>query len=799
MTLKKSSADTFFFTFLYTIKKSIWLPLILFVYGIVHHIGAIISVATETDENVWIRSDNVKYIFSSDSFDMPALFLTALFVLVPVGLAVLNFRYMMNKSSVNVYYSLGITRSNMFLSKFSAGCIMLIAAVSVPLVVAALLNCALFGSSAEMWINFVFILLNYIAFVLIIYSATVLMFSLLGSIFESLVMAAVFLVAPYAILLVVEFLLSTFLLGSPYTNVPWAPTANNIVVIGEEYVDGFIPFYAIEPFFFFLLSAPYQDSVVGYKENPVETPDFTGVIIYLAAAILISLLAWIAYKKKKAEITGFMGSNKFVTSFAVFIISSFISSYVIPGIFTIKSNFVHILIGAAVFAFVYLFINTISLRNFKKIIKGLWKLPVLFGIYLVGILIFVTGFFGYTTRLPEIEKIKSVSIETETGDILLNSSSANYYGFYYFDSSVDFMPTILLADELYEHTAVGGFTSKEDIARAVDIHKKLIDSAKINVSDESVLASHNERIVPVSISIVYHLDDGSEFKRAYYTADNEILSQLAEFTKTERYKQLAIDYLSQNNSDENNYTNSTVLRSATISLASPNLSSFTYSPEYNGDIPLSAAVLENLGKDIENGTFSLDYRNNSELIGYISFKDIVSEIGDGSYSAHVTEDGTWAVQTEDTVYELKQDFDINSAIDSYLLQSESGITIPVYANMVNTVSFMEENGLMKYFENKQSATELRLWEYGNGSMTDNWILKGSTTLFNGMWHNGWVDSVYVGNELPSLPDGYTTVENPAQIAEYEEKARMVYLTCYDGYYAQFIYPDGSMTFAYIPK
>jgi hypothetical protein len=42
-------------------------------------------------------------------------------------------------------------------------------------------------------------------------------------------------------------------------------------------------------------------------------------------------------------------------------------------------------------------------------------------------------------------------------------------------------------------------------------------------------------------------------------------------------------------------------------------------------------------------------------------------------------------------------------------------------------------------------------------------------------------------------------QNPEQIAEYESKARMLYLTCYDGVYAQFLFEDGTSTFAYIPE
>jgi hypothetical protein len=37
------------------------------------------------------------------------------------------------------------------------------------------------------------------------------------------------------------------------------------------------------------------------------------------------------------------------------------------------------------------------------------------------------------------------------------------------------------------------------------------------------------------------------------------------------------------------------------------------------------------------------------------------------------------------------------------------------------------------------------------------------------------------------------------IAEYESKARMIYLNCYDGVYAQFLYDDGTSSIAFIPE
>ena len=43
------------------------------------------------------------------------------------------------------------------------------------------------------------------------------------------------------------------------------------------------------------------------------------------------------------------------------------------------------------------------------------------------------------------------------------------------------------------------------------------------------------------------------------------------------------------------------------------------------------------------------------------------------------------------------------------------------------------------------------------------------------------------------------LSDPETIADYEARSRLMYYNCNKGMYAQFVYADGSSTFAYIPE
>ena len=168
-----------------------------------------------------------------------------------------------------------------------------------------------------------------------------------------------------------------------------------------------------------------------------------------------------------------------------------------------------------------------------------WKYPLHVAIYSLGIIIFATGFFGYKTRIPAIEKIESVSIQTGTGDLMISPTNVDDIRLYYYDEDLYF-PALFSADIERDYRLVGGFNSAEDIQRAIDIHQKLIDCSGDTVNGKTVGKPYGERVRPVSITIVYHLKNGKNFQRHYNVANDEILCELAEFSVSDHYKELAV-------------------------------------------------------------------------------------------------------------------------------------------------------------------------------------------------------------------------------------------------------------------
>ena len=123
--------------------------------------------------------------------------------------------------------------------------------------------------------------------------------------------------------------------------------------------------------------------------------------------------------------------------------------------------------------------------------------------------------------------------------------------------------------------------------------------------------------------------------------------------------------------------------------------------------------------------------------------------------------------------------------------------------MTNVVSVLESSGYMKLLSNKKTPVEIKLWDYQYCELDERWVnYKGSTMLFNGMWFSGnykQSDDYYSDVAVPVMPEGSVTVTDSTEMAEIEADMRLVYLTCYDGSYAQIKYDDGSLVYGYVPK
>lgn len=293
------------------------------------------------------------------------------------------------------------------------------------------------------------------------------------------------------------------------------------------------------------------------------------------------------------------------------------------------------------------------------------------------------------------------------------------------------------------------------------------------------------------------------------------MQMLAELTTTERYKKLATDYikkslpeLNYNEMFDEYYYSSTELyqtgsvtqevngyafssempftfSGADVAIASPLLSNLTYIPQLTGDSDLKDGLLNAICADIENDNLPLNYRSNSEIIGYVVFSRFYSsgdEFGDNNIRC---QGGT--LLARDIIDPVK----INEFGGEFKVFYPDRVSIPVYADMSNTVNFLKVNGFEGYLEEAAEISKIRIWVPDEQSIADENTYDGASMLWSGWWLN-------TDETCFLLPGNAVSITDKTEIEDVAKECTMMCLVCYETNYAEIIFEDGSRTFAAIP-
>lgn len=819
MTSAKSSAKPFRFTFFRTIKKNWHFPAL--ICAVVSFLTLICGLFNEWmiyNNHSWESGKSFREWVSVDTVyilgdvGMRTEFYMALMMALAMATGIMIFRYMFSKKAVNVYYSLGISRKNMFFAKYFSGAFLLVLAVLIPLAIDVIANIAIFGSCKELWISALFYFLGTSLSLLFAYSVSVAVCCRVGTIIEAIIYSAVFLVAPFILSYIGEFFFRTLLYGSPLHENEWIYRWNHseYYSTGEShytrtgFVSNTVPFADVF----------YFSEQLSKSGSNMINPDFISLIPLALLVVAVALIALVTYKKRKTEIAGFLGADELTKGLSVFLIASFISSFVFLDLIEYSSDIAVfcLCLTAVIFLVVYLFFDIITIHNIKEILKTSWKYLVHLGAVAVCIIIFSTGFFGYSSRLPDIRDVESVSVSTGTGDIMMNydeltvmKSNAGAY---------DLADYYLLAGISYQGI-VDGITDAEDIEYVMDIHKKFIECKSLKVNDETLNAGYGKRVLPVNIKIIYELRNGERFERMYPVATDEIMQMLSEVTKTERYKELAVKNIQKHIPemeyseiyDEYYYKSEPVyglgsvtvesvahsvstempftFRGAQVSLASPLLSNITYIPQLNGDTELKDGLLNSICADIENDNLPLNYRSDADILGYIVFNIFNPDVHNSGFKDIRYQGGTLITP------EMTESTKINVFGGEFRTFFTNRVTVPVYADMSNTINFLKINGLESYLEEVVEVSKIRIWVPDEQSVADINTYDGASMLWSGWWFN-------TDETCLLIPGNAVSVTDKAEIDDVKNNCTMICLECYKNNYAEIIFEDGSRTFAAIP-
>ena len=430
--MKKKYKNTFWFSVAHAMKKNFILPLLTFAVSMFFYLSNFCwDVLREAKNKAAITGQDVMklmreayevFIFDSEraAYEPLISFYPALLVVISLLVGVLLFRFVTNKKTVNVYYSLGIKRADLYTARLLAGVFMMLAAVLVPLAVSLGLNLHYFGSSVMLWRTFLFYAVHNVICVLAGLTISAAVSSCVGTVVESLGFSAVLAAFPSVVTMCVNYGVPAILNGAPaITYYGIYPAASSYGELHFDITDSTMFGRIISHINLLMLNRSSfinSSSVEAMTKEAAKkwaAPSLTPYILWAVLIAAFFVFGLFMFKRRKAEICGFPGRST-VLNFVLCMIASFgVASLVlyfvtseIPQITTWM-----IIVGLMIISVIIFLIFDIILHLSFKAIKKDWKIGLVHaGLMAAFLLSLYTGFFGYSSRVPDIQDIDSVSI-----------------------------------------------------------------------------------------------------------------------------------------------------------------------------------------------------------------------------------------------------------------------------------------------------------------------------------------------------------------------------------------------------
>ena len=206
------------------------------------------------------------------------------------------------------------------------------------------------------------------------------------------------------------------------------------------------------------------------------------IIIYIASIIVMLVLGYFIYQKRKLEITkefiAFKGIRSFVKYVATFLVN-LLSYMYFCDVFE-ENKIVTLLASFIITLIAYLIIEMI-LKKTYKVFKSIIGFIIYAVIVTIGFVILNTGAFGYETRIPKAEDVQEV-------DFSLSSDTINFREKQNIENVIDFQQKLINEKKkgYTEYTLEYKLKNGRKITRKYNINNSLYKEElnKILTSDE---------------------------------------------------------------------------------------------------------------------------------------------------------------------------------------------------------------------------------------------------------------------------------------------------------------------------
>lgn len=823
--MKKKYKNTFWFSVAHAMKKNFILPLMTFAVSMFFYLSNFCwDKINEAKEAAEIRGQDVLkmmrdayevFIFDSEQAAYNPLFyiFPALLVVISILLGVLLFRFVTNKKTVNVYYSLGIKRADLYTARLVAGIIMMLAATLVPLAVSLGLNLHYFGSSVMLWRTFLFYAVHNVICVLAGLTISAAVSSCVGTVVESLGFSAVLAAFPSVVTMCVNYSVPAILNGAPgITYYDIYPSSSSY---GDMHLDmtGSTMFGRIISHINLLMlnrsSFINSSSVEAMTKEAAKkwaAPSLTPYILWAVLIAAFFVFGLFMFKRRKAEICGFPGRSA-VLNFVLCMIASFGAASLIIYFIAYTSQIsrwimIALVIVAAFLVFVIL--DVILHLSFKALKKD-WKIGLVHvGLMAAFLLSLYTGFFGYSSRVPDVQSIESASISAPNALMgsykLGNGLQSGYNSNLYFGEDG-------LKDYYYvgnrSNSLVEDFKDKDDINTVREIHKAMIKAGNINEMNCDP-DNYSKRATSQKVIIKYKLKNGRELIRVY------------------NYVPLT-DYPTLYTLEDTKNWNSKI-KNELLNIDSENVIPIVFSAQMDKRTAVDEELTAGLARAIYNdiSTLSSDkfLSSNAKYLGSVAF--YVNREQREDYSIYESSEYVNATSMEDEITEEEEPLSRQETVDNLAIRDNSQgkylalgdySVIPITEEMTNTISFLKAHGLYEKLSDESPIVSVRVKDMGHStdSVNARYGYGYSSPIFNAFWDDGKSKAVsktdYTGytyqvinyNSGDFMPKDAVTITDKTVIEKLAANAYGYRFDLTGGYLVEFKRANGNLTIMYVPK
>ena len=826
----------FGFTVVHAIRKNFAFPLAVFVMSLALYLrsffgsdkirqltalksggSATLELLRESGKFLIIADGNGSAV--SDIFDFWFYFYTAVLVILSAALGIMLFRFVSSRAKNNIYFSLGISRAGLFSAHWLAGAVMLEAAVLLPLAFSAMLNLIYFGSSVMLWRTLLFYAVHMTVTALAGFSVTAAVSVCVGTAGESILFSLAFIAFPSAAVYFLNNTVPKLLFGAPhnsnYALYPSASHSRDISMALSPFgrVLSRLNLLSLNNDVFIrsgsLVSADGFSKITADELKSWSAPSLEPYILWAILTALLFVFGLLMLKRRKVEICGFSGRSKALNFLLTAMLSVSAGStivavnfyfsqitgkqYLITGITTV-------LLSAVIFVVFDIMLNL----SFKALKKD-WKYGLVHVALAVAVMLSLyTGFFGYSSRVPDTDSIESASVSAP--DILLGSYRTradelkfNTNSGYYLAFDEDGNPVGINSGCYYRSNAderriiIDGFKSESDINAVRELHKRLIVSGRKVVSSSE---DYSERAVRSTVIIKYKLKNGREIIREYQTVGLGDYLSLYSIENTENWNNKIKNELLNINSEK----------------VFPVLFSGQMDKKTVVDQKFTRGLARAIYEDITSLGADRILCSDSKWLGAAAlYRDIAS---DGVKT--VTAAQAYSPDTDDEDAETPEDA-INNAWktgnygEMITNGSEYGdfgkfkSVIPITEEMTNTVEYLKAHGLYDLLVDESPIVAVRVADIGKLTVD---ALEYTTPIFNAFWDNGkskpetdretgeQISTYTSGDYMPKNSREFT---DGATINALAENAYGYRFDLTGGYVAEFRRANGCRTIMYIPK